>query len=202
MTMLWLNCLWCCHHISMHWWLDSGVLNILFWAKSLQCCPIKVQYLLSTIFVSLSPVMFIINSGCFYFVEISRSWMIQSSFLSKGGPSCGLWSVGRGCSVDRSGLGMHYMFCWDYEGWDSMIQIVLSDSVALYVAKGQRVFSKGRSSVFQTERTVRNYLRKGVSVILIVKGILKGKEKALTDIHSKRNTERIPVAILIGPGGI
>lgn len=83
-----------------------------------------------------------------------------------------------------------------------MTQIVLSDSIALYVVKGQMFFSKGHSSVFQTERSVRNYLRKEVSVILIVKGFLKGKEKALTDIHSKRNTERIPVVILIGPGGI
>lgn len=47
-----------------------------------------------------------------------------------------------------------------------------------------------------------NSFRKGVSVILIVKGILKGKGKALTDIYRKRNTERIPVAILMGPGGI
>lgn len=83
-----------------------------------------------------------------------------------------------------------------------MTQIVLSNSIALYIVQGQRVFSNVHSSIFQTERSVRNSLRKGVSVILIVKGILKGGEKALTDIHSKRNTGRIPVAILIGPEGI
>lgn len=72
----------------------------------------------------------------------------------------------------------------------------------VYIAQEQRVYSKARQSVFQTERSVRNSLRKGVSVILIVKGILKGRGKALTDIDRKRNKERISVAILMGPGGI
>ena len=83
-----------------------------------------------------------------------------------------------------------------------MTQIVLSSSIVLYIVQGQSIFSKVHSSVFQTERSVRNSLRKAVSVILIVKGMLKGGEKALTDIHSERNTERIPVALLMGPEGI
>lgn len=57
------------------------------------------------------------------------------------------------------------------------------------------------SNVFQAERSVRNSLKKGVSITLIVKGILKGSEKAVADIHSKRNTTP-PVAILMGPRGI
>lgn len=112
MTMPWLHCLWCCHHISTHWWWDSDVLSILLWAQSRQCCLSKAQYLVNTICLTVSSDVYY-NSGSFYFVEVSGSWMILSLFLSRRKPSCGLWSVGRGCSIDQSGLSIHYMFCWD-----------------------------------------------------------------------------------------
>lgn len=54
----WLH--WGCHHFSTHWWLDSAVSNIPLWAQFLQHYSTEVQCLVSTVCISLCPLMFII----------------------------------------------------------------------------------------------------------------------------------------------
>lgn len=124
------QCLMC---ISMHWWLDSGVLYILLWAQSLQCCPTEVQYLVSTIGVSLIRMIVIFPPFAFiiiiYYAGVKSSWMVLSLFLEYWRTILWFVCVQRGCFADQFELSIYYMDCWDYKGQDSMAQIVLSNSI-------------------------------------------------------------------------